>query len=321
MKNKADVICVGAAVIDIPLQPVNKNIFEVESYPLERIAMTIGGDAMNEAVIISRLGYQTALVSKIGDDMAGHTIMEVCKKEGICTKGLKVDKSIDTSINVGLVTEDGERTFVTNRNSSLWKIDIDDISFDGFAEARLLSLASIFNNPLLDCPALVKIFKEAKKHCLTICADMVMPRLGETLADIAEALRYVDYFFPNYEQACLLTAKTDLEEIADCFMAYGVKCVVIKHGKKGCFIKHGNKKAKVPAVPGVKALDTIGAGDNFVSGFITALLDGRPIGECGRFANAAAAISVQHLGATAGVKSREQVEESLNVYKGAAIWQ
>ncbi len=48
-----EVICIGAAIVDIPLQPVSKNIFDVESYPLERIAMTTGGDAINEATIIS----------------------------------------------------------------------------------------------------------------------------------------------------------------------------------------------------------------------------------------------------------------------------
>ena len=46
-----DVICIGAAIVDIPLQPVSKNIFDVDSYPLERIAMTTGGDAINEATL------------------------------------------------------------------------------------------------------------------------------------------------------------------------------------------------------------------------------------------------------------------------------
>lgn len=72
-----DVICIGAAIVDIPLQPVSKNIFDVDSYPLERIAMTTGGDAINEATIISRLGHRTALMSRIGKDAAGqlnHTI-------------------------------------------------------------------------------------------------------------------------------------------------------------------------------------------------------------------------------------------------------
>ncbi|WP_258963361.1 PfkB family carbohydrate kinase, partial [Klebsiella pneumoniae] len=57
-----EVICIGAAIVDIPLQPVSKNIFDVDSYPLERIAMTTGGDAINEATIISRLGHRTALI-------------------------------------------------------------------------------------------------------------------------------------------------------------------------------------------------------------------------------------------------------------------
>lgn len=38
-----EVICIGAAIVDIPLQPVSKNIFDVDSYPLERIAMTTEG--------------------------------------------------------------------------------------------------------------------------------------------------------------------------------------------------------------------------------------------------------------------------------------
>ncbi|WP_142304759.1 PfkB family carbohydrate kinase, partial [Klebsiella pneumoniae] len=60
----------AAAIVDIPLQPVSKNIFDVDSYPLERIAMTTGGDAINEATIISRLGHRTALMSRIGKDAA-----------------------------------------------------------------------------------------------------------------------------------------------------------------------------------------------------------------------------------------------------------
>lgn len=40
--DRVEVICIGAAIVDIPLQPVSKNIFDVDSYPLERIAMTTG---------------------------------------------------------------------------------------------------------------------------------------------------------------------------------------------------------------------------------------------------------------------------------------
>lgn len=65
-----DVICIGAAIVDIPLQPVSKNIFDVDSYPLERIAMTTGGDAIMKQQLFSRLGHRTALMSRIGKDAA-----------------------------------------------------------------------------------------------------------------------------------------------------------------------------------------------------------------------------------------------------------
>ncbi|MFO3903872.1 sugar kinase [Enterobacter hormaechei] len=311
-----EVLCIGAAIVDIPLQPVSKNIFDVDSYPLERITMTTGGDAINEATIISRLGHRTALMSRVGSDAASNFIIDHCRKENIDIQSLKQDPNIDTSINVGLVTADGERTFVTNRNGSLWKLNINDVDFGRFSQAKLLSLASIFNSPLLDGAALTDIFIRAKAHQLIICADMIKPRLNETLNDIRSALSYVDYLFPNFEEAMLLTGKESLDEIADSFLQCGVKTVVIKTGKRGCFIKGHNIRMEVPAVSGITAIDTIGAGDNFASGFIAALLEGKPLRDCALFANATAAISVLSVGATTGVKNRMLVEQLLDEYEG-----
>lgn len=315
MEKKLDAVCVGAAIVDIPLQPVNRDMFEIESFPLQQISMTIGGDAINEATIMSRLGHKIGLMSMVGKDAVGNFIIEHCEKNGIDYSGIKVREGIDTSINVGLVTADGERTFVTNRNGSLWKMTIDDVDLSRLGEARLLSLASIFNNPLLDCQALVKIFKEAKAQDMIICADMIKARLGETLDDIREALGYVDYFFPNYDEACLMTEETELEKIADKFLDCGIQHVVIKTGKKGCYIKSQDGSVlEVPAMKGITAIDTIGAGDNFASGFITAILEGKSLKECAEFANVTASISVQSIGATTGVQKREQVDERLKEY-------
>ena len=315
MEKNLDVICVGAAIVDIPLRPVNRDMFEIESFPLQQISMTIGGDAINEATIISRLGHKVALMSMVGKDTVGNFIVEHCEKNGIDHASVKMKEGIDTSINVGLVTADGERTFVTNRNGSLWKMTIDDVDISRFSEAKLLSLASIFNNPLLDCPALVKIFEEAKKNDMIICADMIKARLGETLDDIKEALSYVDYFFPNYDEACMMTGETELEKIADIFLDCGIRNVIIKTGKDGCYIKSKDGSVLiVPAMKGITAIDTIGAGDNFASGFITAILDGKSLQECAEFANVTASISVQSIGATTGVQHKLQVKERLKEY-------
>lgn len=312
---KIDVLCIGGAVVDIPLQPVDKNIFDVESYPIDNIEMTMGGDALNQSIIISRLGHNVSLMSRLGHDIPGTFIKDGCKKEGVNTDHLTVDKDVNTSINVGLVTKDGERTFVTNRNGSLWKTDITDIEFSVFDEARLLSLGSIFNCPLLDGKALYKIFKKAKDAGLITCADFIKPRLNETLDDIRECLGYIDYLFPNFEEASQLTGEKELKGIANKFLSCGVKVVVIKNGSKGCYIKTNNFEIEIPAIRGIKAIDTIGAGDNFVSGFITAILEKKSLIECGRFANATASIAVQAVGATTGVTDRKKVDIRYNEYQ------
>lgn len=315
MDKKLDVICLGAAVVDIPLRPVSRDIFDIESYPIDNIAMTVGGDAMNEATIISRLGFKTGIIAAIGDDAAGQFILRSCAKDHIDVEGITVDPAISTSMNIGLVTADGERTFITNRNGSLWKENIEHVNFDKIKEAKILSLASIFNCPLLDGKALVKIFKAAKDNGMTITADMIMPRLGETLDDIREALSYVDYFFPNFDEACLMTHTTEEEKVADVLYGCGVKNVVMKIGKRGCYIRNADGSIIVPACKGVTAIDTIGAGDNFASGFIAGLLQGKDIRECGIYANCTAAIAVQYPGATEGVKNRDMVEDMLRKYR------
>lgn len=164
VEKKLDVLCLGAAVVDIPLRPVSRDIFDIESYPVEQIAMAVGGDAMNESTIISRLGFKTGLMAAVGDDAAGAFILRSCEKDNIDTEGVTVDPNLNTSINIGLVTADGERTFITNRNGSLWKENIEHVNFDKIKEAKILSLASIFNCPLLDGKTLEKIFKFAKRR-------------------------------------------------------------------------------------------------------------------------------------------------------------
>lgn len=312
---KLDVICLGAAIVDIPLRPVSRDIFDIESYPVDRIAMSVGGDAMNEATIISRLGFKTGIIACIGDDAAGQFILQSCKQDHIDVEGIKIDPAIDTSMNIGLVTEDGERTFITNRNGSLWKENLEHVDFEKMKQAKILSLASIFNCPLLDGKALVQIFQEAKAQDMLISADMIKPRLGETLEDIREALSYVDYFFPNFDEACLMTGETQENKVADVLYGCGVKNVIMKIGKRGCYIRNSEGSMIVPACKNITAIDTIGAGDNFASGFISALLQGKSIRECGIYANCTAAISVQYSGATVGVQNKDMVEAMLAQYK------
>ena len=315
MSTKPDVVIIGAAITDLPLRPVSKIIFDVPSYAIDSMNMSIGGDAINEATVITRLGKNVRLIGAIGNDVAGGIIKKHCIDNGIDTSCIRTRDDFITSTNVILIQEDGERTVVNNRSGSLWTFSIDDINLDDIKDAKILSFASIFNNARLDNSAMVKIFKKAKEEGMIICADMVASRQKETIDDIAEAMSYVDYFFPNYEEASNLSGKTDLDEIADTFINLGVKTVIIKIGKKGAFIKNKDGSQIVPAYLHSNCIDTTGAGDNFAAGFITALLEGKNLKECGQFANVVASISVESIGATEGVKNRTMVDERLEKYK------
>lgn len=309
VSNDREVIIIGAAIVDLPLRPVSKEVFDVVSYPIDGISMTIGGDAINEATIITRLGHEVSLMSCVGNDVAGSFVLNHCMANQIDVTHMKQDPDKHTSINVGLVQEDGERTFITDRQGSLWKFCLNDIELASLKNAKILSFASIFNHPLFDNEALVKVFSKAKEEGMVICADMVSPRLNEKLEDIKEALSYVDYFFPNFEEASEMTGETEEEKVADILYGCGVKNVIMKIGKRGCYIRNAEGSMIVPACKGVTALDTIGAGDNFASGFIVGLLEGKDIRECAVYANCTAAISVQYAGATGGVKDKKMVED------------
>lgn len=315
VSKELDVIIIGAAIVDLPLRPVSKEVFDVVSYPVDGISMTIGGDALNESTIITRLGHKVGLMSAIGVDAVGSFVLSHCRNNGIDTTYIKQDPNLDTSINVGLVAADGERTFITNRQGSLWKFKYEDLDLNALKNAKILSFASIFNNPLFNNEALVKVFSKAKEEGMMICADMVSPRLDEKLEDIKEALSYVDYFFPNFEEASEMTGETDEDKVADILYGCGVKNVIMKIGKRGCYIRNAEGSMIVPACKGVTAIDTIGAGDNFASGFITALLEGKDIRECAIYANCTAAISVQYVGATGGVTDKKLVDDMLAKYR------
>ena len=185
--NDCDVVIVGAAHMDLQVYPIGKDLLDVASYPAKEMVWSVGGDALNEATIITRLGHKVKLISCFGDDMIGSMIIEHCRKNNIDTAHIKQDKEKVTGINIGLICEDGERTFINNRSGSIWTFCPEDVDLDAVNGAGILSFASIFNNPQLDQSLMLPLFKKAKKQNMMICVDMVGPKRGETLEDIKES--------------------------------------------------------------------------------------------------------------------------------------
>ncbi len=307
MNQTNDFIIIGAAILDILAQPAEAKVFLSGSYPADHIVMQTGGDAMNEACVLSSLGASTRLITKIGKDSAGEHMLQHCKKQKINTDYIIEDTQIDTGINVVLVDPNGERHFITSKNGSLRKLAPTDIPDQALSGGKILSFASIFVAPAFDNTSLSQLFSRAKEQNLILCADMTKCKNGEHISDMKECLSYLDYIFPNYEEACLLTGLTDWDEIADAFLDCGVKHIVLKAGEKGCFIKSRQECMWVSAYTNCKCIDTTGAGDTFTACFLYALNQGMSLEECGRFANAGASICIEKIGATGTITNIQQI--------------
>ena len=106
-----------------------------------------------------------------------------------------------------------------------------------------------------------------------------------------------DYLFPNEKEAAYHTGESDFSKAAAVFHGYGIRNVIIKAGGQGCYVSTAHEEGKLFEALPVKAVDTTGAGDNFVAGFISGLLEGETPAECCRRALIQAAKSIQHIGA------------------------
>lgn len=288
---------IGAAIVDILVSPVEEKVFQTGSYPAEQIVMTYGGDALNEATVLQSLGVPVHLETVIGNDKAGESVWRRMEEVGLEKSGLHMKDDMDTSINVVLVKKDG-RCFLTNPHGSQRKLLLEDITMPFSDEIDILCFASIFVFPLMKTEEMKTVFKQAKSQGIILCADMTKCKNQETVDDIAPALQYVDYLFSNDQEAMLLTRKKTVEEAARDLFDTGIKTVVIKCGARGCFIKNSEKEFWVSAVADVNCVDTTGAGDSFVAGFLYGLANDFSLEKCAEYGNRCGAKAVQKIGAT-----------------------
>lgn len=293
-----EILIIGAAIVDVLARPVSPEVFRSGSYPADSIRMTTGGDALNEAVLLSRMGKKVYLETVIGEDEAGRMVARRCEENGIPLEKRQIRPELSTSVNIVLVQENGERSFLTDPHGAQRKLKTGHIRMPFPSTSKILCFASIFVFPEIGPQDLKVIFSRAKSQGMTVCADMTKPKQGETITDFSEVLPYIDYLIPNKEEACMFTGEKTAEKAASELLLAGVKHVVIKCGADGCLVGDKAGIYRVPAVESVNCVDTTGAGDSFVAGFLFALSEGKSLRECAEYGNACGAKAVAVTGAT-----------------------
>ncbi len=303
---KYDLVCIGTALVDSIIRGFHPEPVSASGFTAESCSLSAGGEAVNVSVAASKLGLETAVLCALGDDPAGFLVRSTLEQYGVDTGWIV--RSPQTPVTTMFVREDGTRRSITNR-AHRYNFHPEKAPLP---ESKAVLLGSLFRAPFDDPGIVFSVLSAARRAgCVTV-ADTKLPNFRLLRPeDLKDAFPMMDYITPNEDEARFFTGKDDPESMADVFLDYGVRNVVVKLGRNGCLLKSVEGTCILPGLD-VRAVDATGAGDNFAAGFVSELLRGKTKEDALRFANACGAICATAVGASAALKSRQQVLDFMN---------
>lgn len=314
-----DIACVGILVADAIAKPVEEIPAKGKLVLVDTLSLYTGGCASSASIDMAKIGSQVALIGKIGNDGFGRFIKSALIDEGVNTNYLVIDANGSTSASLVIVNPDGERSFIHCLGANATFIE-KDIDYSIIEEVKLVFVAGTMLMPAFDGKECTKFLKKCKSMGKITALDTAWDSKGRWMKVLASSMPYIDYFLPSYEEAVELSGKTQPEEIADVFLAMGPHTVAIKLGKDGCFIKTKQEETySIPTYDRIQPIDTTGAGDSFCAGFLTALVKGKTLFECGQFANAVGTHCIMAKGASTGIKSEAEILKFMDDYEKGLI--
>jgi sugar/nucleoside kinase (ribokinase family) len=296
------VVCLGNVLVDVLVKPVDRLPAPGGLLSVDHVEMALGGCASNTALGLSKLGVSTSLWGKVGTDRFSEFALDELKKGGVDIRGMKKDLKVSTSATVVLVDSKARRSFLHSVAAND-HIHRSDIALSKFSSYSHLHIGGYFLFPKLDGAPMAAILKMARKKGLITSLDTAWDLKGRWMRALKPCLPHLDYFMPSEREVKMLLGYMDPVKAAKAFLKMGAKCVIIKQGEKGSFLKRQDGlEIQMPAHK-TKVVDTTGAGDAFCAGFIKGLSLGWDLVRCMKLGNAAGAAAVSALGATRGIRS------------------
>ncbi|MGL3111046.1 ribokinase [Bradyrhizobium sp. BR 1432] len=261
-----------------------------------------GGKGANQAVAASRLGARTTLIGRLGKDSFGAELKVFLRSQGIDLGYLQEATDAHTGTAIITVAEADNTIVVIPGANAL--VDADDVSVVPLLEGDVA--VSQFEIPL---PAIAAFFQRARAAGAT---TLLNPAPAQSMP--GELLALVDILVLNETELGFL-AGTELSdgdeaariiEVARQLQARPDQTICVTLGRRGVLALAGREEISVPG-RAVQAVDTTGAGDCFVGALAARLADGTALHDALTFANAAASISVQRMGAGPSMPTAKEV--------------
>ena len=285
-----EVLCIGNIQFDVLARPVVTLPRPGTLARVDEIRFSLGGNGMNTAAGLSRLGIPTSLFGMVSRDFLGDHALVQLAIAGVDTAAVSRHPTAGSGVSLVAVAFDGERsiTFTNGANECFRLEEVPDALLSG---ARILFVGSVFVLPQLTGGALATLFRRARAFGVTTVLDVCWDTAGRGLRFLAPCLPHTDFFAPSLEEGRQLTGQDEPPAIAAALLAAGAKRVGVKLGASGCYLAGAGGTFMVPTTA-LDGVDTTGDGDTWMAGLVAGLLRGLLLAECGRLANRVAAFAV-----------------------------
>ncbi|AIR84314.1 sugar kinase [Pantoea rwandensis] len=307
MMKQLDVVTIGEAMAMFIAQQ-SGDLAAAEGF-VKRIA----GAELNVAIGLARLGLQVGWVSRVGDDSFGRFTLQQLEKEKVDHHCVTTDSRYRTGFQLKSRVDDGSDPEVEyfRAGSAASHLSPQDFDADYFGGARHLHLSGVAAAISDSSLELTKhAAKEMRSRGKTISFD---PNLRPVLWRSEEEMRkqlnllaeYADWVLPGEKEGFILTGYRQPEAIADFYLDKGARAVVIKTGCDGAWYKTADgEKGNVAPILVDNVVDTVGAGDGFAVGLISALLEGKSLPQAILRGNKIGSLAIQVAGDSEGLPTR-----------------
>jgi len=265
-----------------------------------------GGKGSNQAVAAAKLGAQVVMLGCVGKDENGQQMLSALSSAGVDTRYVMVREDQPTSTAYINVAMSGENAIAVDSSANML-----------VSPEYVQSHEDLFKQADY-CVFQLEIPVETVRAACALCRKHGVKTVLNPSPMHPEAqslLTGIDYLIPNETEAEGLLGKPydqSTEEDWQAFMArHQLGNMIITLGSQGCrYFAAGSPSVGYPTRKR-QAVDTCGAGDTFLGGFVTALSESKNAADAIAFASAAAGIQITRSGAQAAMPSRQEVEKDL----------
>jgi 2-dehydro-3-deoxygluconokinase len=270
----------------------------------------LGGAELNVAVGLSRLGHRAGWAARLGDDEFGKEILAFARGEGVDVSRTSLDSEAPTGLYFKEWRALGQlRVYYYRAGSAASRMRFDELDLQYLLSGEILHLTGITAALSESCHDLIeRLLSAANDRGVRVSFDVNVRRLLFEGRDPRKVLgplaARADLLFLSDDEADLLFGGSDPDSLKEARRDIRAETVVVHHAK-GAFAAEESGVSEKAAYP-VEVVDTVGAGDAFVAGFLSGRLRGWSTEECLDMANACGACAVTVPGDLKGLPTAEE---------------